>query len=296
MCNNIIVLYIFMFIKIITILILPIIIFIKRKKEYIKILILVEIILLLFFLICNIFTINKCVYNSTFKGIERTNNENTINLSNELHQDEVLYNSKNINPIKKYKTYTKKYLYYYNQNRIDIKNAYYECNGQKIYMNSIGSSITAFSMAFSTIFDNNLNPVQIFNYYKEDTMDICNKQITIDSVYNSVMKRYGGIQLSEISSYEIESAIKNGGIVIASLSANENSKLTCDTDYIVIYNIGLDGKFMIADPASQKNSYICPASSKAYGNVIDKNNINKTWSLDEIDNEAVKYYLLKRGQ
>lgn len=296
MCNNIIILYIFMFIKLITILVLPITIFIKRKKEYIKILILVEMVLLIFFLICNVFTINKCVYNSTFKGIERTNNENMINLSNKLHQDEISYNSKNINPIKKYKTYTKKDLYYYNQNRSDIKNAYYECNGQKIYMNSIGSPITAFSIALSTIYGNNVNPVQIFNYYKEDTIDICNKQITIDNVYNFVIKRYGGIQLSEISSYEVEDAIKNNGMVIAWLSANEDSKLTCDSDYIVIYNIGLDGKFMIADPALQTNSYICPSSSKAYGNVIDKNNMNKTWSLDEIDKETVKYYLLKRGQ
>ena len=39
MCNNIIVLYIFMFIKIIALLILPIIIFIKRKKDYKNILI-----------------------------------------------------------------------------------------------------------------------------------------------------------------------------------------------------------------------------------------------------------------
>ena len=163
-------------------------------------------------------------------------------------------------------------------------------------MNSVGSSITAFSMAISTIFDNNVNPVQIFNYYKEDNKNLCNKQITIESVYDSVMKRYGALELSEINSYEISSAIKNNGIVIAWLSANENSKLTCDSDYIVIYNIGLDGKFMIADPALQTNSYICPSSSKAYGNVIDKNNMNKTWSLDEINKESVKYYLLKRGQ
>ena len=73
MCNNIIVLYTFIIIKIIVLVILPVIILIKRKKEYCKILILVEVFLLAFFLLCNIFTINKCVYNSTPDGIKRTN-------------------------------------------------------------------------------------------------------------------------------------------------------------------------------------------------------------------------------
>ena len=176
-----------------------------------------------------------------------------------------------------------------------MRNTYYECNGNKIYINSFGSSITSFSITISTLYDKNINPIELFNYYKEDNKDICSEEITIEKLYNSTMKRYGYITINEINSSQIESSIKNGGLVIAYLKANKNSKLTCDSVYIVIYNIGLDGKYMIADPSLQSSSFVCPYSSNAYGNIINSNNMNNSWTLEEIDSEAVNYYLVKRG-
>ena len=171
MCNNIIILWLFIILKIIVILFLPIFIIAKRKKKYVNILIVVDILFLAFFLICNIFTINKCVYNSNLNGIKRTKTENQITLYNELHPEEIYGNlSDGINAEKKYKTSLGKDLYYFNQNKQYMKNAYYTCNGQNIYMNSFGSSITSVSIAISTLYDNNINPVQIFNYYKEENL------------------------------------------------------------------------------------------------------------------------------
>ena len=80
MCNNIIILWLFIILKIIVILFLPIFIIAKRKKKYVNILIVVDILFLAFFLICNIFTINKCVYNSNLNGIKRTKTENQIGI------------------------------------------------------------------------------------------------------------------------------------------------------------------------------------------------------------------------
>ena len=293
MCNNIIVLYIFIVIKAITLVILPIIILIKRKKEYCKILILVEIFLLAFFFICNMFTINKCVYNSTLDGIERTNIDNKISLFDDLHPF-INYDVEDNMAEKKYKTLTNKNLYYYNQNRNNIKNLYFECSGNKVYMDEVGSSITSFSIAISTLYDKEINPTKIYNYYKKDNYDFCG-EITLEKVYNSTLRRYGFITISEISSSQIENALVNDGLVIAKLSANENSILTCDTKYVVIYSKDLNGKYLIADPTLRNSSYACPYSSDAYGNVIDSDNMNKSFTLDEIDNEAVKYYLVKKG-
>ena len=242
MCNNIIVLWFFIILKIIAILILPIIIIIKRKKQYVNILIIVDILLLLFFLICNLFTINKCVYNSNLDGIERT--------------------------------------------------AYYTCNNEKIYMNSFGSSMTSVSIAISTLYDNNINPVQILNFYKEDNSDLCNMKFDINSIFSSVTKRYGAITLTNINSDQIKDEIKNGGIVIVEVSAKEGSKLTCDHDYIVIYNISLNGNLMYVSPASTTTPYVCSYSSRAYGSTIDYSNNNV--SLEELTNEAVNYYLIKK--
>lgn len=292
MCSNIIVLWIFIILKILTIIILPIFIIIKRKEKYIKYIILVDAILLIFFLVCNIFTINSCVYNSNLDGIKRVKKQNAITLYNEIHPNTDYGNdSDGIEPEKNYTTYTGKNLYYYNQNKAYMKTAYYTCNNKNIYMNSFGSSITSVSIAISTLYDKNINPVQLFNYYSEDNSDLCNKEFTIESIFSSVLKRYGAIELSNISSTSIKDEIKNGGIVIAEVEGIENSKLTCDHDYIVIYNINKNGNLMIVSPSSMSTPYVCSYSSSAYGSTI--NNITSI-SIEDLSKEAVNYYLIKK--
>ena len=294
MCNNIIVLWLFIILKIIALIILPIIIIIKRKKNYVLYIISADIVLLLFFMICNIFTINSCVYNSNIDGFKRVKKYNEITLYNEIHPNtDYGNNSDGIEPEKKYITSTGKNLYYFNQNKAYMKTAYYICNNQKIYMNSFGSSITAISTTISTLYDNNINPVQVFNLYKNDNLDLCNTKFDIGSVFSSVMKRYGALSLTNIDSSKIKDELKNGGIVIAEVSANENSKLTCDHDYIIVYNSTNDGKVMIVSPSSLDNPYVCSYSSRAYGNTIDYSK-NSTISLDDLNKEAVNYYLIKK--
>ncbi len=294
MCNNIMVLWLFIILKIIALIILPIIIIIKRKKNYAIYIIVADIVLLLFFLICNIFTINKCVYNSNLDGIQRTKSENEITLYNEIHPNtDYGNNSDGIEPEKKYITSTGKNLYYFNQNKAYMKTAYYTCNGKKIYMNSFGSSITAVSTAISTLYDKNINPVQIFNYYKADNQNLCSMKFDIGSIFSTVTKRYGAITLTDIDSSMIKSELRNGGIIIAEVSANENSKLTCDHDYIIVYNSTNDGKVMIVSPSSLDEPYVCSYSSRAYGNTIDYSK-NSTISIDDLNKEAVKYYLIKK--
>lgn len=294
MCNSVTVLWLFIILKIIALIILPIIIIFKRKKNYVIYIVFTDIVLLLFFMICNIFTINSCVYNSNMDGIKRVEKYNEITLYNEIHPNtDYGNNSDGIEPEKKYITSTGKNLYYFNQNKAYMKTAYYICNNQKIYMNSFGSSITAISTTISTLYDNNINPVQVFNLYKNDNLDLCNTKFDIGSVFSSVMKRYGALSLTNIDSFKIKDELKNGGIVIAEVSANKNSKLTCDHDYIIVYNSTNDGKVMIVSPSSLDNPYVCSYSSRAYGNTIDYSK-NSTISLDDLNKEAVNYYLIKK--
>ena len=96
MCDNVITLYIFMILKFIILIILPIIIIIKRKKDYSKILIIVNIVLLLILLICNTFSINKCVYNSTLSGVQRAKNKNNIDNYLSMHPTNNIYTGKMI--------------------------------------------------------------------------------------------------------------------------------------------------------------------------------------------------------
>lgn len=294
MCNNIIVLWLFIILKIVALIILPIIIIIKRKKKYINYVIIVDIALLLFILICNIFTVNSCIYNSNLDGIKRVKKENEIKLYNEIHPADLDgNNSVGVEPEKNYKTSTGKDLYYFNQNKAYMKNAYYTCNGEKIYMNSFGSSITAVSTIVSTLYNNSINPVQILNYYKQDNPNLCNMKFDIGSIFSTITKRYGAISMTNIDSSNIKNELKNGGLIIAEVSANENSKLTCDHDYIIIYNTTMDGKLMIVSPASTTTPYVCTYSSRAYGNTIDYSKINSI-SIDDLNKESVYYYLIKK--
>lgn len=294
MCNNVSVLWLFIVLKIIALIILPIIIIIKIKKKYVIYIMIVDIVLLLFFLICNIFTINSCVYNSSIDGIKRVKKHNEITLYNEIHPNTDFGNNPDeVNPEKNYKTSTGKTLYYFNQNKAYMKTAYYACNNQKIYMNSFGSSITAVSTSISTLYDNNINPIQIFNIYKSDNPDLCNMKFDVGSIFSSIIKRYGALSLTNIDSSNIKAELKNGGIVIAEVSANENSKLTCDHDYIIVYNSTNDGKVMIVSPSSLDKPYVCSYSSRAYGNTIDYSK-NSTISIDDLNKEAVNYYLIKK--
>ena len=289
MCDKILVLYIFLIIKILIYIIIPITLIFVRKRKIFKYILYVEIILLLIFAINNYIGRNACISNSSLSAIKQVRKTNKM---------KVISDESNLNyaitPSKKYQMYNKNNLYYYNQNSEGINNQYYECGNKKIYMNSIGSAFTSFSIAISSLYQKSIDPVTIFKYYKSD-YNICDNGITIENIYNSTMKRYGNILLSEIGVNEVESSIKNDGIVIAKLQANENSKLTCDNNYIVIYNVGVDGKFQIADPSQFSKSYVCPYSSPAYGNIIDNDNMKKSWTLNEIDNEAIKYYLVKKG-
>lgn len=292
MCNNIIVLYIFMFIKFVSLIILPMIIVIKRKKDYVKVLIIIDIVLLIFFLICNIFTLNKCVYNSTLSGVQRTKNENMLTTYNNLHPESI-NNHNLIEADTNHKTYKGNNFYYYNINDEYMKNIYYECEGNKVYFNMFGSAITSFASAVSTLYNNSITPLEIYNVYKKDN-DMCNNKITIDGIYNSFIKKYANIEVSQITSDKIYKSLVQGNLVIAELSAKENSKLTCFNNFIVIYSVDLTDNYMISDPALLSTSFVCPYTSRAYGNIIDSENMNRSWTIDDIKNESVRFYLVKK--
>lgn len=293
MCNNIVVLYLFMFLKIAAIFIIPIVIFIKRKKRISKILTAIDIILLIFFLICNLFTVNSCVYNSNINGISRVKKENQINLFNTIHIDSnISYDSEGINP-RYYKTFKGLQFYYYNQNDKTIGTREISCAGRNHYMNKYGSSITSVSMVVSTLLNRNITPVDIMNLYISNVSD-CSNGINIEDIFKIITENYVSFNISDISGNDIENAIKDGGIVVAKTIGGRKSTLSCAESYIVIYNMTLEGKFIIADPDDSEYPYVCSYSSGSYGNVLKENRTNSEWSFEDLDSQISKYYLIKR--
>ena len=291
MCSSNASLILFLLLKIIILLIIPLVIlFYKRlNKKVLKLLFYLDIILIIIFIILRIFN-NNCIVNSTISGIRINSLKNATDILKE-EPDANDISKITIEADKSHRTYKNKDLYYYNQNREYMKNAYYMCNNQKIYMNSFGSSLTAFSTILSTIYNSNINPISLLNDYKQNN-DICNNKITVNNLFSSIKINYPNIELVDIDSSQVENSIKNGNLVLVELSANEGSNFTCDNGYLIIYNIDLDGKYMIADPALSDNDLICPYSSKAYGRIIKSSNMSSSWYLSTIENEAVHYYLI----
>lgn len=292
LCDNNIILVIFMIIKVFVYIIFPIIIIKKRKYEYVKYLIITELILLLTLLISNIFNLNSCIYNSNISGIKKMNLKKQILEYNSIHySDEDYTNINDIDPSAYYKTYLGKQFYYYNQNDVFLKDQLFECGHNK-YFNKYGAPITTTAMAVSTILDTKVTPVDILDLYNSELFD-CSNSVNIGDVFSVVVNRYAGLNISEISSSLVKDSIMNGGIVIAEIASNGNSEITCGKTFIVLYNMTLSGNVIIADPDDNKVSFPCSYSSSSYGKILRKSRTNTEWSFDEINSQTLHYYLVK---
>lgn len=292
LCDNTIVLFIFVLIKLFIYIIFPIIIIRKRDNSYVKYFIITEIILILSLLISNVFSLNSCIYNSNISGIKKSTVKSKILNYNSTHYTDEDYESvSEIEPTSYYKTYTGKNFYYYNQNDIFLKKKKLEC-GENKYFNVYGSPIVSTSMAVSTILDINITPIDILDLYNEEIFD-CSENVNIGDVFSVVTNRYSGLDISEISGDMVVNSIRNGGIVIAQIQSNGNSTLTCGSSFITIYNITLEGKLIIADPDDSSSKYACSSSSMSYGKVLNANRTNTEWSLEDINSQTLHYYLVK---
>lgn len=292
LCDNNIVLFIFIIIKIFIYIIFPIIIIKKRNYDYVKYFIITEILLVLSLLISNVFSLNSCIYNSNISGMKKSSLKKKVINYNSIHYTSEEYESvTDIEPLEYYKTYKGKDFYYYNQNDTFLKQKKLEC-GQNKNFNKYGSSITSTAMAVSTILETNITPIDILDLYNSEYYD-CSDSVNIGDVFKVTVDRYSGLDISEIPGDMVKSSIMSGGIVIANVNANGNSTITCGNSYIVLYNLTLEGNVIIADPDDKDYPYICSYSSPSYGKTLKANRTNSEWSLDEINAQTLHYYLIK---
>ncbi len=294
-CDKSTVLIIFLIFKIFVFIIIPLIIIKNRNKTYNKYIIYTDIILIITILLCNMFSVNSCIYNSNIEGLKKSKiKKNIINYS-DLHYSEDTYeNLEEIKANTTFKTYRGKDFYYYNQNNLLVKYNKLPCTEiNDLYMNKYGSELTSVAMALSTIMQRDISPIDLFELYYEDASSSCNFGVDIAELFSLVVKRYAGLNISEISYDEVINSIKNEGIVIAELDPKAESNLTCGNNHIVIYNITLEGGLIIADPNDTEYDFVCPYSSAAYGSTIKANRTSKEWSMEELNKDAIHYYLIR---
>jgi hypothetical protein len=294
-CDSRIVLTIFIIFKIFVFIIIPILIIKNKNREETKYIIYTDIILIVTILLCNMFTVNKCIYNSNFDGLKKSKIKSSILDYSSLHYSSENYEDlEDITANTTYKTYKGKDFYYYNQNDLLIKYNKLPCTEiSEMYMNKYGSEITSVSMALSTILQRDISPVDLFELYTEYDSSECSLGIDIGELFSLVAQRYAGLNISEISSSEVIPSIKNEGIVIVELNPTGESNLSCGNNYIVVYNTTLEGNLIIADPSDSDYDFVCSSSSNAYGSTLKANRTSKEWDFDEINKDASHYYLIK---
>lgn len=290
MCNNNTSLIIFLIIKILALLILPIIIiFIKKIDKAIKDLLFVLNIALLVLLISLRIFNNNCVISSTINGIK-------YNKYKEDAEYVVIKSSTEIGRIKTndiYKTNNNSNVYYFNNVSFPLSNQSITCSSDTVFMKDYGNEITAVSIMASSILDKNIDPIEILDLAKKNNVIDCNKRINIDKLISIVNNKYKLYSVN-IDSNSAHNKIKNGEVILAEVNYVEGmNNISCDKDYVVIYKINNDNKYVILNPSKRDKDYICPDNTDGLLTVIKGN--NNTFSEEEFNKICSRYIYMGRN-
>ena len=288
MCNNSGILIIFLIVKIIILALIPIILFIlyRRDNKLFNFIGMLDAVLIIVFIILKLFN-NPCVNNSNFFYIK----------SNEVDLD---YISENTNTLYESVYSTDKYFYqdnrnayYYDINTAPLKNVSLSCN-KKSYMEHYGNGISAITTLIANYYDIDINIVDVLAFLEDKNLIDCNNGIDFNKAFISLGEMYN-YRVKEIYSSQIDSYISNGRSVLVETTnkANETNNFGCEKDYIVIYNKTNEGTYNIINPNDQYESYFCPSNTIGYSSIIEGNQNEKSYTIDNINAKALRYFVIE---
>ena len=112
-------------------------------------------------------------------------------------------------------------------------------------------------------------------------------------VFNAIAEMYS-LKISQVSSLEIKNYLSNGNNVLVETinKVDENKNFGCEKDYIVIYN-EMNDEYSILNPNDKTYSYFCPNNTIGYGSIIEENQNERSFTLDEINSKALRYFVVE---
>jgi len=288
MCNNSFVLIIFLVFKVLFLIITPITLYFLYKKK-IREFNLVGILNILFISIIILLKLvgNPCITNSNLSYIKNNINSN----SNIYGSNDVIYGT--INSTSKYKYKNDRNAYYYGISYEPLMKYKLSCEN-KSYMKNYGSSISAISTLIANAYNADLNVVEVISYLDKNKLIDCDNGIDFDNAINKLGEKYH-YNVYQITDYEINNYLSDGKSIIVETKNNNNEKnnFGCEKDYIIIYNKNNDGNYNIINPNDKNYSYFCPNNTIGYGTIIEKNQNSRTYTLEEIDSKALRYFVIE---
>jgi hypothetical protein len=161
-------------------------------------------------------------------------------------------------------------------------------------MKNYGESITAITTLISNNYNTSVNEIDIIKYLDEKKLINCDNGIDFEKALNALQDKYY-YNLKEIKKSEVNNYVSTGNSVLAETQNkyDQAKNFGCEKDYIIIYNINNDGLYNIINPNDKDYEYFCPDNTIGYGSIIEENQNEKTYTFDEIDSKALRYYVIE---
>ena len=294
MCNKPLLLVLIFIIKLVILFSLPIYCLFKEKNnKIIKHLVRINV---LFIIIYIVFTLlnNSCFVNSTIKGILNSiridkYSDKTIKISNNPDVVEKIVTNKI------YKTNNNKNVYYFNNFELPLSDKKIYCDDKVEYMKNYGNGITAVSILLSSVLDQNIDPIKIYDYAVEKNIFDCEDGVDVVELLYSVASNYN-LSLVSIDKTEVANYVRNGNVVLARITYNKNvDNISCGKSNIILYSINKEDSFNILNPSDKNYDYICPDNSIGYGQIIKANTNDSSWPIFNINSISEEYLSLERN-
>lgn len=287
MCERSFMLVIFLILKIIILFIIPVVLYYLYKterKEY-NLVGVLDIIFILLFIILRL-SGNSCITNSSFSYIKGNDSDVFINESNDTIYETVYSTDQ-------YTNMNNSNAYFYSIYSDPLRNVKLSCT-KSSYMKNYGDSITAITTLISNYYGVEIDEMELINYLEENDLIDCEKGIDFLTVFKALQDRYY-YDIVEISGSQLYSYILNNKSVLVETQNkySESKNFGCEKDYIIIYSVNNEGSYSIINPNDKNYDYFCPSNTIGYGSIIDGNQNEKVYSIDDINSKALKYYAIE---
>ena len=287
MCDRSSVLIIFLILKILVLVVLPVTLYIlyKRENPLFKIVGIANIFFIGLFIVLKL-TGNVCVNNSNFFYINKKVNENYIS-------ENALTYYESVHSTDKYFYQDYRNAYYYDINTNPLKDVSLSCD-KRSYMEHYGEGISAITTLIANYYDVDINIIDVLTYLEDKKLIDCDNGFDFDKAFIALGEKYN-YTIKKITPYQIDSYISNGqGVLVETINKpEENNNFGCEKDYIVIYNQTHDGSYNIINPNDKYESYFCPNNTIGYSSIIEGNQNERTYTLENINSKALRYYVIE---
>ena len=291
MCEKSASLIFFLIIKILIFLVIPVILLVfhnKIERKYKIVLLFLEYVFLIIFIILRLIKSN-CILYSNFQDISISISSKNAELIVDTKQSDL----EKLDPIEKYKTNNNSNVYYFNNVSFPLSNQSITCSSDTVFMKDYGNEITAVSIMVSSILDENIDPIEILDLAKKNNIIDCKNRINIDKLLSVVNNKYKLYSVN-VDSYSANNKVRGGEVILAEVNYVEGmDNIACDRDYVVIYKINNDNKYVILNPSQRNKDYICPDNTKGLLSVISSK--NTSFDINDFEKICSRYIYIGRN-